>query len=64
MRKGCVFFMKMLVRLAVLGTFIGVASKYKMPMIDRRTRKRMKRQARMFQHAVQGLYGNMVGVLR
>lgn len=57
-------FMKMLFKLAFLGTAIGLASNYKMPMINKKTRKRIKKQARMLQSAMGGFYNNMAGILR
>lgn len=56
--------MKMLFKLAFLGTAIGLASNYKMPMINKKTRKRIKKQARMLQAAMGGFYNNMAGILR
>ncbi len=59
----CIF-MKMLMKLAMVGTAVGLAANYGMPMMNRRTKKKVRRQARMLQGMMGSMFNNLVGVLR
>lgn len=59
-----VYFMKMLMKLALMGTAFGLAANYSKPMLNRRTKKKVRKQAKMFQGVVVNLFDNLVGALR
>ncbi|WP_291575090.1 hypothetical protein [Clostridium sp. UBA4548] len=56
--------MKMLMKLAMVGTAVGLAANYGMPMMNRRTKKKVRKQARMLQGMMGSMFNNLVGVLR
>ncbi|MEG0774921.1 hypothetical protein [Clostridium sp.] len=56
--------MKMMMKLALMGTAFGLAANYGMPMMNRKTKKKVRKQAKMFQGVVENVFDNLVGALR
>lgn len=59
-----VCFMKMMMKLALMGTAFGLAANYGMPMMNRKTKKKVRKQAKMFQGVIENVFDNLVGALR
>lgn len=56
--------MKTMGKILLVGAVAGVTMQMMMPMMDKKTRRRIKKSGRMLQHMAGDVYENMMSMMR